>query len=129
MLSRRGTSRGGVSRRHEGDNVGHCCHCNIARSTGANPLHSSQFMDAGDSSSTTLPAFGSAIFNFTSSINNPQISAHVSVLFIENAQEDDDSLDEHRQRKNDNPGHVKQAPEVDKEQKGKGPASDSENAK
>lgn len=74
-------------------------------STGANPLHSSQFMDAGASSSTALPAFSSAIFNFSSSTNNPRIGAHVSVLFIENAREDDDSLDEHGQRKNDNQMH------------------------
>lgn len=106
MLSHRGTSRGGVSRRHDGDNVGHCCHCDLARSTGANPLHSSQFLDAGASSSATLPAVSSTIFNFTSSTNNPRINAHVSILFIENAQDDDDSLDEQRQQMNVNPGQA-----------------------
>lgn len=129
MLSRRGTSRGGASRRHDGDNVSHCCHCNISHSTGANPLHSSLFMDAGASSSNTLPAFSSAIFNFTSSTNNPWISAHVSILFIENAQEDDASQDEQGQWTNVNSGQVTQAPEADKEQKDKEQASDPESAK
>jgi len=49
-------------------------------------------MDAGALDSTSLPAFGSAIFNFSSSLNCPRISAHVSVLFIEASQEDNDCL-------------------------------------
>lgn len=92
MLSRRGTSRGGTSRSPVGDSSTHCCHCHGIRSTGANPLQSSQFMDAGALDSTSLPAFGSAIFNFSSSLNCPRISAHVSVLFIEASQEDNDCL-------------------------------------
>lgn len=104
MLSRQGSSRGGVSRRHEGGSVGHCCHCNLANSIGAIPLHSSQFMDAGASGSATFPAFGSTIFNFTSSTSNPRINAHVSIRFIENAPDDDDHMEVQGQRMQVNPG-------------------------
>jgi len=53
-------------------------------------------MDAGAPDSASLPAFSSAIFNFSSSLNSPRISAHISVLFIEASQEDNDSLDNRR---------------------------------
>lgn len=91
FLSRRGTSRGGTSCPPAGDSYTHCCLCHGIHSTGANPLHSSQFMDAGAPEAASLTAFGSAIFNFSSSLNSPQISAHVSVVFVEAPQEDNDS--------------------------------------
>lgn len=38
MLSRRGSSRGGSARSQTTERTGHCCHCHLARSSGANPL-------------------------------------------------------------------------------------------
>lgn len=49
-------------------------------------------MDAEASRLNDLPAFGSAIFNFNSAMNNPRISVHVSVLFMENAKEEEETL-------------------------------------
>lgn len=46
-------------------------------------------MDSEASGEKALPAFGSAIFNFVSAMSNTKISAHVSVLFIENDKEEE----------------------------------------
>lgn len=83
-------------------------------------------MNIGASSSAALPAFGSAIFNFSSSKNSPQISAHVSVVFIENSLEDNESLDEHGQRKADSKMQEAKVPETNPEKVVKDPASDLE---
>lgn len=85
-------------------------------------------MDAGASGSATLPAFGSTIFNFTSSTNNPRISAHVSILFIENAPEDDVPLDAQAKPMQTNLGEAEQALVSDMEQKEKAPATEPEKA-
>lgn len=61
-------------------------------------------------------------------MNNLRISAHVSVLFIENAREDEEALDEQGQRTNDNQKHEAEASEADKEQKVKDAASVPEDA-
>jgi len=128
MLSRRGTSRGVSTRSQAANNAGHCCHCHLARSSRTNPLQSGQFMDAEASSSNDLPAFGSAIFNFSSAMNNPRISAHVSVLFIENAKEDKDALGAQGKVMNENQQHEAGVSEAVKEQKGKVVASTLEDA-
>jgi len=129
MLSRRGSSRGGGSSRPERESAGHCCHCNLASSIGAIPIHTGQHMDAGASGSVTLPAFGSTIFNFTSSTINPRISAHVSILFIENPPEVDDPKDAQEQGMQDYPGEAEQAPTAEMEQEAKGRVTDKEKAK
>lgn len=71
-------------------------------------------MDAEASDAKDLPAFGSAIFNFTSAMSNERISAHVSVLFIENDKDDEEGLGAQGKMINE-PG----ASEAVKEQKGK----------
>lgn len=60
-------------------------------------------------SSETLPAFGSAIFSFNSARDRPCISAHVSVLFLEDkpeADEGDDGDDGKGKKKEDNSASV-----------------------
>lgn len=85
MLSRRGSARSGSSRPPVDASQPHCRHCH--RISEANPLQTGQFLDssAPDSDPASTPAFGSAIFNFSSSLNKPRISAHVSVLFLEDS--------------------------------------------
>lgn len=61
-----------------------------------------------------LPAFGLAIFNSTSAMSNARISAHVSVLFIENDKEDWE-----RQGAQERMTNVPEVSQVAKEQKGK----------
>lgn len=85
-------------------------------------------MDAGASSSVTFLAFGSTIFNFTSSTNNPRISAHVSILFIENAPDDDVPMDVQAQLMQANLGEAEQASVVVMEQEVKAPETDLEKA-
>lgn len=115
MLSRRGTSKGGTSCSPAGDSYTHCCHYHGICATGSNPLHSSQFMDACAPDATSLLAFGSAIFNFSSSLTSPQISAHVSVLFVEASQEDNDSSGNRGKQHADSPEQGILNPGVDPE--------------
>lgn len=81
-------------------------------------------MDTEASGEKDLPAFGSAIFNFTSAMSNARISAHVCVLFIENDKDDEES--QGAQGKMINEPEVS---EVAKEQKGKAAASTQEDEK
>lgn len=121
MLRRRGSSRGGSACSQTSERTDHCCHCHLTRSSGANPLQFSQYMDSEASGEKELPAFGSAIFNFVSAMSNAKISAHVSVLFIENDKEEEAS--------HGNQGRMTSAPEVSemvKEQKGKEEATKKE---
>ena len=95
LLSRRGSARGGSSRPPVEESQSHCCRCHCHRIAEANPLQTSQFMDSSSPNSepAPMPAFGSAIFNFSSSLNRPRISAHVSVLFLEDSPDGGDSQD------------------------------------
>lgn len=95
LLSRRGSIRGGSLRPPINASHPHCCHCYCHRSFQANPLQTSQFLDssAPDSNPASIPAFGSAIFIFSSSRNRPRISAHVSVLSLADSSDGDDSQD------------------------------------
>lgn len=61
-------------------------------------------MDSEASGEKELLAFGSAIFNFVSAMSNAKISAHVSVLFIENDKEEEASQGTQ--------GRMKSTPEV-----------------
>jgi len=87
FLSHRGSARGGSSRPPVEASQPHCCHFHCHRNSEANPLQTSQFLDSStpDSDPAPTPAFGSAIFNFSSSLNKPRISAHISVLFLEDS--------------------------------------------
>ena len=93
MLSWRGSSRGGSSRPSVTEDTSHhChCHCHCPYAEGASFLRPSQFLQASSRGSSTLPSFGSAVFTFNASLNRPRINDHVSVLFIEEAQEEGDS--------------------------------------
>lgn len=93
MLSSRGTSRWGSSCPPIDEDSPHFFHCHYHRTQGANPLRSNQFLDTGDLESSSSLTFGSAIFNFTSSLNRPRINAHVLVLFIEENSDESDSRD------------------------------------
>lgn len=116
LLSRRGSSRGGGSNRPVRNVMRHCCHCNLVSSIGAAPLLSGHHLDAETSSSASLPAFGSTIFNFTSSTENPRISAHVSILFIESPPEVDDPMDAQEQGTQDHQKDAEQVPTAEMEQ-------------
>jgi len=80
-------------------------------------------MDVEELNSNDLPAFGSAIFNFRSAMNNPRISAHVSVLFIENAMDDEEAPGVQGKGLNEKQPHEAEALDVVKEQNGKVVAS------
>lgn len=77
MLSRRGTSRGAFTRPSHNER--------------ASFLRPGQFLDTSSPGPSSSPSFGSAIFTFNSSLNRPRISAHVLVLFIEEAQDEGES--------------------------------------
>lgn len=95
LLSRRGTTRGGSSRTPVEGSQSFCCRCRCHSFPAAHPIQSRQFMDSysPNQDSVPAPAFGSAIFAFNSSMDRPRINAHVSVLFLEEAQSVND---EHR---------------------------------
>jgi len=92
LLSRRGTERGRPSRPPKNQPVSHCCPCCCHRPTPSSTLQPSSFLDASSPShnSGSLPAFGNAIFSFQSSREKPCITAHVSVLFLEDEAKDND---------------------------------------
>jgi len=85
MLSRRGSGRGNPSRPSAGSG-----------STGQVPtplgteniMRPSQFLNPSSLGSTSSPSFGSATFTFNCTLSRPQITAHVSVLFLEEFQDE-----------------------------------------
>lgn len=85
-------------------------------------------MDAEESNSNDLPAFGSTIFNFRSVMNNLWISAHVSVPFIENSMGNEEAPGAQGKGLNEHQPHEAEASDVVKEQKGKAVASTPEAA-
>lgn len=89
MLNRWETSRGGSSRPSVEEETSH--HCHFPHAEGGRFLWPSQFLDVSSPGSSSSPSFGSAIFTFNSSLKRPQINAHVSVLFFEEAQEEGES--------------------------------------
>ena len=88
MLSRRGSCQGNPS-----------CPSAGSSSMGQAPpplgtksiLRPSQYLDRNSPDSSNSPSFGSAIFSFNCSLNRPRITAHVSVLFIEESQHEGES--------------------------------------
>lgn len=119
MLSRRGTSRGGSSLPPVDETSPRCCHCHCIQE--ANPLRSSQFLDSEAPDFASSPAFGSAIFNFNSSLNCPRISAHVSVLFIEESPDGSDSRGSRGMQPADGSTKATKTPSADPENVSKSP--------
>ena len=100
LLSRRGSVRGGSSKPPAEAPISHCCPCCCYRPAPANTLQPSNFLDSYSPShnSDPLPAFDTAIFSLHSSKNKPCISAHVTVLFLEDeAKEKEDGNDKGKQ--------------------------------
>ena len=85
MLSRRGSGRGNPSRPPAGS--GSMEHASNPRGT-ERILTPSKYLDPNSPDSANSPSFGSATFSFNCSLTRPQITAHVSVLFIEEAQDE-----------------------------------------
>jgi len=87
MLSRRGSGWGNTSHPSSGSG-----------SMGQDPrphgiegiLRPSQFLDPSSPGYSNSPSFSSAIFSFNCSLNRPRITAHVSILFLEEAQDEGD---------------------------------------
>jgi len=90
LISRRGSGRGGTSRPSVASPPSRCCRCLCHQVAKANPIQSSQFMDSNkhDSGYALLPGFGTAVFSFSSAQGNSNIKAHVSVLFLEESNEE-----------------------------------------
>jgi hypothetical protein len=61
--------------------------------------------------SAPSPAFGSAIFTFSSSLDRPRINAHVSVLFLDEAPSDSEELrGKQQQHQNEGSAFVEEVP-------------------
>jgi len=90
MLSHRSSNRGGSSRPSaEGETFPHCrYHCHCPHLGGASSLRHNQYLEASSRGSSSSPFFGSAVFTFNNPLNCPWINAHVSVLFIDEAQDE-----------------------------------------
>lgn len=85
MLSRRGSGRGNPSH----PSVGSSSMGQAPPPLGTESiLRPSQFLDPDSPGSSNSPSFGYAIFSFNCSPNRPRITAHVSILFLEEAQEE-----------------------------------------
>ena len=69
-------------------------------------------MDSGSPSAEppVLPAFGTAIFTLGSSRNNACINAHISVLFIEDSQDEEGGSDSKEALPDDQPEIIKEEP-------------------
>lgn len=125
MLSRHGSSRGGSSHPSEAEDTSHHfhCHCLCPYAAGASSLRPSQFLQASSPGSSTSPSFDSAVFTFNTTLNRPIINAHVSVLFIEEAQEEGKSS---AQREDSPPAETRRAmetPSADPMKDSEGPSS------
>lgn len=83
MPCRRSSGRGASSRPPAVDSHHHCCCCYCHRRRGATPIKPGQAVEVGncDAGEPMLPAFGSVIFSLGSSRGNPGINTHISVLF------------------------------------------------
>lgn len=91
MLSHRGSNQKGSSRPSTETETfphGHC-HCHCPHSGGASPLRHSQYLEVSSHGSSSSPFFGSTAFTFNKTLNCPQINTHVSMLFIDEVQDED----------------------------------------
>jgi len=88
MLSHRGSARGAPSRPSSADAAS--SQEPRSRSRRGGILRPSQILEPSSLGSSTSPSFGSAIFTFNCSLNRPRITAHISILFLEEAQEEGD---------------------------------------
>lgn len=85
LLSRRGSGRGNPSR----PSVRPGSKEKVPDSlTTENVIRPGQFLNPSSPGSTGSPSFGSATFTFNCALSHPRIIAHVSVLFLEETQDE-----------------------------------------
>lgn len=67
----------------------HChCFCHCPSSVASNPSRPTQFLEGSSPGTFDAPFFGSAIFSFNNRLTRPRINAHISVLFIDESEEE-----------------------------------------
>ena len=86
MLRRRGSARDAPSRPSSGDAAS--SQDPRSRCGRGGILRPNEFLKPSSPGSSSSPSLGSTIFTFNCSLNRPWITAHVSVLFLEEAQEE-----------------------------------------
>ena len=109
---RRGSARGQSSRPPAQIPNPYRCQCRCHGFHDATPIQASQFVDSrSPDPSAPSPAFGSAIFTFSSSSDRPRINAHVSVLFLDEAPSDSEELrGKQQQHQNEGSAFVEEVP-------------------
>lgn len=92
MPCRRGSGNGQFPRPPAANLHHHCCCVYCHRRGGANPIPARQILEVGNSveMAPSLPAFGSVVFSLGSSEGSAGVNAHISVLFTNSPEVDDD---------------------------------------